>query len=174
MRLFLFCSDMIIPVIILGIVCYGVTQHVDVYESFIKGANSGFQTVIKIMPTMLALMIAVGILRASGLLEAIGMWIGSMTDHIGFPGELVPLTVVKMFSSSAATGLLLDLYKEYGTDSRIVLIASISMACTETIFYTMSVYFMTAKVRKSRYTLPGALIATFAGIAASVVLAGMF
>lgn len=96
MRLFLFCSDMIIPVIILGIVCYGVTQHVDVYESFIKGANSGFQTVIKIMPTMLALMIAVGILRASGLLEAIGMWIGSMTDHIGFPGELVPLTVVKM------------------------------------------------------------------------------
>ena len=174
MRLFLFCSDMIIPVIILGIVCYGVTQHVDVYESFIKGANSGFQTVIKIMPTMLALMIAVGILRASGLLEAIGMWIGSMTDHIGFPGELVPLTVVKMFSSSAATGLLLDLYKEYGTDSRSGLIASISMACTETIFYTMSVYFMTAKVRKSRYTLPGALIATFAGIAASVVLAGMF
>ena len=174
MRLFLFCSDMIIPVIILGIVCYGVTQHVDVYESFIKGANSGFQTVIKIMPTMLALMIAVGILRASGLLEAIGMWIGSMTDHIGFPGELVPLTVVKMFSSSAATGLLLDLYKEYGTDARIGLIASISMACTETIFYTMSVYFMTAKVRKSRYTLPGALIATFAGIAASVVLAGMF
>ena len=174
MRLFLFCSDMIIPVIILGIVCYGVTQHVDVYESFIKGANSGFQTVIKIMPTMLALMIAVGILRASGLLETIGMWIGSMTDHIGFPGELVPLTVVKMFSSSAATGLLLDLYKESGTDSRIGLIASICMACTETIFYTMSVYFMTAKVRKSRYTLPGALIATFAGIAASVVLAGMF
>lgn len=74
-----------------------------------------------------------------------------------------------MFSSSAATGLLLDLYKEYGTDSRIGLIASISMACTETIFYTMSVYFMTAKVRKSRYTLPGALIATFAGIAASVM-----
>ena len=65
MRFFLLCSDMIIPVIILGIVCYGVTRHVDVYESFIKGANSGFQTVIKIMPTMLALMIAVGILRAS-------------------------------------------------------------------------------------------------------------
>lgn len=108
------------------------------------------------------------------MLGVMAFWIGSMTDHIGFPGELVPLTVVKMFSSSAATGLLLDLYKEYGTDSRIGLIASISMACTETIFYTMSVYFMTAKVRKSRYTLPGALIATFAGIAASVVLAGMF
>ena len=86
--------------------------------------------------------------------------------------ELVPLTVVKMFSSSAATGLLLDLFKEFGTDSYIGLIASISMSCTETIFYTMSVYFMTAKVTKTRFTLPGALFATAAGLVASVVLAG--
>ena len=85
----------------------------------------------------------------------------------------MPLTVVKMFSSSAATGLLLDLFKEHGTDSYIGLIGSISMSCTETIFYTMSVYFMTAKVAKTRYTLTGALLATLAGLAASVVLAGM-
>ena len=77
-----------------------------------------------------------------------------------------------MFSSSAATGLLLDLYKKFGTDSFIGLAASISMSCTETIFYTMSVYFMTAKITKTRYTLPGALLATIAGLAASVVLAG--
>ena len=76
-----------------------------------------------------------------------------------------------MFSSSAATGLLLDIFKEFGTDSRIGLIASISLCCTETIFYTMSVYFMTAKVKHSRYTLAGAMLATFAGLAASVVLA---
>ena len=80
---------------------------------------------------------------------------------------------MKMFSSSAATGLLLDLFKEHGTDSYIGLIGSISMSCTETIFYTMSVYFMTAKVAKTRYTLTGALLATLAGLAASVVLAGM-
>ena len=78
-----------------------------------------------------------------------------------------------MFSSSAATGLLLDVYKEYGTDSYLGLVASISMSCTETIFYTMSVYFMTAKVTKTRYTLPGALLATFVGLAASVVLGGL-
>ena len=84
----------------------------------------------------------------------------------------MPLTVVKMFSSSAATGLLLDIYKEFGTDSRNGLIASISRASTETIFYTMSVYYMTAKVTKTRYTLTGALLATFAGLAASVILAG--
>lgn len=96
-----------------------------------------------------------------------------MTEQIGFPGALVPLTIVKMFSSSAATGLLLDIYKEFGTDSRNGMIASISMACTETIFYTMSVYFMSAKVKKTRYTLAGALIATFAGLAASVWLTAL-
>jgi spore maturation protein B len=172
MQLFLFMSDMIIPMVIFGIVCYGVLMKVEVYDTFIKGAKSGFFTVIKIMPTLIALMVAVGILRASGFLDMLSSLIGQFSDYIGFPGELVPLTVVKMFSSSASTGLLLDLYKEYGTDSYIGRIASISMACTETIFYTMSVYFLTAKVSKTRYTLPGAMLATCAGLAASVVLAG--
>lgn len=155
---------------IFGIVCYGVMAKVEVYDVFIKGAKSGFFTVIKIMPTLVALMIAVGILRASGFLEMLSGLLGKVTQYIGFPGELVPLTVVKMFSSSAATGLLLDLYKEFGTDSYIGRIASISMACTETIFYTMSVYFMTAKVSKTRYTLAGALLATMGGLIASVIL----
>ena len=173
MRFFLYLTDMIIPMVIFGIVCYGILMKVDVYDTFIKGARSGFFTVIKIKPTLVGLMVAVGVLRASGFLDFLAGHIGNVTKYIGFPGEMVPLTVVKMFSSSAATGLLLDAYKEFGTDSFLGLIASISMSCTETIFYTMSVYFMTAKVSKTRYTLTGALIATFAGLAASVVLAGM-
>lgn len=173
MQFFLYMSDFIVPFLILGIVIYGISMNVDVYDTFIKGARSGFLTVIKIMPTLIGLMVAVGILRASGSLEYISGLLGRVTQYVGFPGELVPLTVVKMFSSSAATGLLLDIFREYGTDSRVGLIASISMSCTETIFYTMSVYFMTAKVTKTRYTFAGALVATFAGLAASVVLAGM-
>ena len=90
-----------------------------------------------------------------------------------FPTELVPLAIVKMFSSSAATGLLLDLYKTHGTDSVIGLAASIMLSSTETIFYTMSIYFMSVKVKKTRYTLAGALIATLVGIVASVMLAQM-
>ena len=166
-------TDFIVPLVIFGIISYGILMEVNVYDTFIKGAKSGFFTVIKIMPTLVGLMVAVGILRASGFLDFISEIIGKFTGSIGFPGELVPLTVVKMFSSSAATGLLLDLFKESGTDSYIGLIGSISMSCTETIFYTMSVYFMTAKVAKTRYTLTGALLATLAGLAASVVLAGM-
>lgn len=173
MQFFLYMTDFIVPFLILAIVVYGVLSGTNVYDNFIKGARSGFLTVIKIMPTLIGLMVAVGILRASGFLDFLSSCLGAVTTRIGFPGELVPLTIVKMFSSSAATGLLLDVFKEHGTDSYLGLIASISMACTETIFYTMSIYFMTAKIKQTRYTLPGALLSTFAALWASVVLANL-
>ena len=172
MSFLLYINSLIVPAIILGIVSYGMVMQVNVYDEFVKGAKKGFGTVIKIMPTLIGLMVAVGILRASGFLDLLADMVGRVTVKMGFPAELVPLTIVRMFSSSAATGLVLDLFKEYGTDSRIGRIASIMMSCTETIFYTMSVYFMTAKIKKTRYTLAGALFATFAGIIASVWLAG--
>ena len=172
MSFLFYISDLIVPMVIFGIIVYGMMMKVNVYDEFIKGAKKGFFTVIKIMPTLIGLMVAVGILRASGFLDFLAELIGKFTSYIGFPSQLVPLTIVKMFSSSAATGLLLDLFKEFGTDSYIGKVASISMSCTETIFYTMSVYYMTAKIKKTRYTLPGALAATFAGIVASVWLVG--
>lgn len=159
--------------IIFYIVAYGLIHKRNVYEDFIKGAKDGFQTVIQIMPTLIGLMVAVGVLRASGFLEAVGKMFGGLADKIGFPSELVPLVFVKMFSSSAATGLVLDVFKTHGPDSYIGMITSIMMSCTETVFYTMSVYFLAAKVTKTRYTLAGALIATLAGIVASVILAGV-
>lgn len=172
MNLLMYVTDFIVPAVIFLIVTYGVMEKVKVYDEFVKGAKKGFYTVIKIMPTLIGLMVGVGILRASGFFDFLSQILGKLTDQIGFPSQLVPLTIVRMFSSSAATGLVLDLFKEYGTDSRIGLIASIMMSCTETIFYTMSIYFMAAKVKKTRYTLTGALLATFAGILASVWLAG--
>ena len=172
MELLMYITDFIVPAVILLIVAYGVSEKVKVYDEFVRGAKKGFYTVIKIMPTLIGLMVAVGILRASGFLGFLAGLLGKLTDYIGFPSQLVPLAIVRMFSSSAATGLVLDLFKEYGTDSRIGLIASIMMSCTETIFYTMSVYFMAAKMKKTRYTLTGALLATVAGIVASVWLAG--
>lgn len=173
MQLFLYISDFIIPFMILAIIVYGLLERIPVYDAFIKGSKGGLKTVIRIMPTLIGLMVAVGVLRASGFLDFLAKWIGMLTERIGFPGELVPLSLVKMFSSSAATGLLLDIYKEHGTDSFLGLVASVSMSSTETIFYTMSIYFMTAKVTKTRYTLSGALLATFAGLIASLILGGM-
>lgn len=172
MKMMMFLSDVMIPLLIFCIVGYGLMNKQNIYEEFIEGARDGFKTVIGIMPTLIGLMVAVGILRASGFLEFFAAVCGNVTERLGFPTELLPITVVKMFSSSAATGLLLDIYKAYGADSMLGKMASIMMGSTETIFYTMSVYFMTAKIKKSRYTLAGALIATLAGTAASIVLAG--
>ena len=115
---------------------------------------------------------AVGILRTSGFFDLLGHLIGPATQAVGLPAQLIPLLIVKMFSSSAATGLVLDIFKTCGPDSYAGMLTSILMSCTETIFYTMSVYFLAAKVTKTRYTLPGALLATLAGTVASIFLAG--
>lgn len=162
-----------IPFVIVFLVGYGICKKVDIFDEFIDGAKDGFLTVYKIMPTLIGLMVGVGILRQSGFMEWLAGLLAPLVDFLRFPGELLPLFIVKMFSSSAATGLLLDVYKTYGTDSYLGTLASVLMSCSETIFYTMSVYFMTAKVTKTRYTLTGALVATLAGAAASIVLVTM-
>lgn len=166
-------SNIIIPALIFYIVAYGISKKVKVYEEFITGAKDGLQTVVQILPTLVGLMVGVGVLRASGLMTFLGGLVGRFTERIGIPAEIVPLSLVKMFSSSAATGLVLDIFKTHGTDSYIGMLTSILMSCTETVFYTMSVYFMAARVSKTRYTLKGALLSGAAGLFASVVLAGM-
>jgi len=166
-------SNIIIPAIIFYIVGYGVVSKVPVYEHFIKGAKDGMGTVIKLLPTLIGLLMAVGILRSSGFLEFLGELLLRPGEAIGVPKEVLPLILVKMVSGSAATGLALDLFKTYGPDSYIGTLVSILMSCTETIFYTMSVYFLAAKVTKTRYTLAGALFATFADLVVRVILAGM-
>lgn len=173
MNVFLNLSNMIIPLFIFYIVATGISMKKKIYEDFIKGAADGFKTVIQIMPTLIGLMVAVGILRASGFLDFLARIFEGITKPLHFPAEMVPLVFIRMFSSSAATGMVLDIFKKFGTDSTVGIMTSIMMSCTETIFYTMSVYFIAAKVTKTRYTLAGALVTTLAGIIASAVLAGL-
>lgn len=162
---------MIIPLIILCIVGFSILIKKNVYEDFIEGAKDGIKVVFEILPTLIGLMFGVSILRESGFLEFIGNKLSLFTDSVGFPGELVPLAIVRLFSSSAATGLALDIFKNYGPDSYIGNLTALMMSSTETVFYTMSVYYMAAKVKKTRWTLAGALICSMAGIVASVILA---
>ena len=172
-NLFLHLSDIIIHATIFFIVGYGLVSRVKVYESFLIGAKDGLKIVVDIIPTLIGLMVAVGVLRASGFFELLGVILAPITEKAGLPAQLIPLLIVKLFSSSAATGLVLDIFKTNGPDSYAGTLTSILMSCTETVFYTMSVYFLAAKVTKTRYTLSGALLATFAGTVASIVLAGM-
>ena len=110
-------SSFIIPGIMLFIVLYGIIKKQNVYDDFVTGATGGLKTVIKVMPTLIGLMVAVAVLRESGFMEVLGKLLGKVTNPIGFPGELMPVTIVKIFSSSAATGMVLDIFKEYGPDS---------------------------------------------------------
>lgn len=165
-----YLSRYLIPLIICSIVLFGLLMKRPVYDDFVEGAALGMQTVAGIFPTLVGLMVGVGVLRASGFLDALAGWLGPVTERLGMPSELFPVALVKLFSSSAATGLALDIFKEYGPDSQLGLMVSLMLSCTETVFYTMSVYFMSVKVVRTRYTLAGALLATLAGIAASIML----
>ena len=171
MKFLLFLSETIIPILIFWIVVYGIVNHRPVYEDFVSGAKEGFQTVLGILPTLIGLMVAVGVLRASGFLELLSFVFAAVIPKWIYPTELIPLSLVKMFSSSASTGLLLDIFKEHGPDSLLGRTAAIMMSSTETIFYTLSVYFMSVNIKKSRYTVLGALVCTIAGLFASIYFA---
>ncbi len=166
-------SDVIVPALIFYIVGMGIAAKVNVYEEFVNGAKKGLKTVVQIMPTLIGLMVAVGVLRASGFMTFLGGILGKFTEGIGLPADIMPLLLVKMFSSSAATGLVLDTFKTYGTDSYVGMLVSILMSCTETIFYTMSVYYLVVKVSKARWTLAGALFSMLVSLVMSILLAGV-
>lgn len=173
MNFIIYVSDYIMPFIIFYIIGLGLLTKTPIYDEFIKGAKEGFKVVLDILPTLIGLMVGVGILRASGALELLSKLLEPITDVLHFPSELLPIVLVKMFSSSAATGLLLDIFKEHGPDSYLGRLVSIILSSTETIFYTMAVYFMAAGVKKTRYTLAGALVATLAGTIASVIITNL-
>ena len=173
MKFLIYISDYIIPFIFFYIVGMGLLSKQNVFDDFITGAKDGFKVVLDILPTLIGLMVAIGILRASGVLNIIADLLSPLTNQLNFPSEAVPLVIIKMFSSSAATSLLLDIFKEHGPDSYLGRLTSIIMSSTETIFYTLAVYFMAAGVKKTRYTLLGCLIATLSGIIASVVVTNL-
>lgn len=170
MKIVVLISDMIIPIVFSYIIFYGYSKKIDIYKAFVEGAKNGLKISIKLLPTLIGLMTAVGILRVSGFFEIITKMITPLTEYISFPSEVVPLTLMRLISSSASTGILLDLFKNYGPDSFIGRFVSVMMSCTETVFYTMSIYFMSVKITKTRYTLAGALVANLAGIIASLVV----
>jgi len=163
-----YISNLLIPLIIALIVVVGLLKKVPIYDAFTEGAKDGVITVWKVFPALLGLMVAVGALRASGTLTLLSNFVSPLADAVGYPAEAVPLTFMRLVSSAASRGLLLDLFAEYGPDSYIGRLVSVMMSSTETIFYTMSIYFMAVGIQKTRHTLLGALIANLSGVVASV------
>ncbi len=170
MDFFLYISNYLVPLMILYVVMYGLAEKVKVYDVFVEGAKGGLKVVTEICPVLIGLMVATGLLRESGALEALSEALSPFFEKLGFPIEIVPLVMVKMFSSSAATGFLLDIYKEYGVDSFLGNVGSVCLASSETIFYTMTIYFASVKITKTRWTFAGAFFSTLVGTVFSVIM----
>lgn len=152
------------------VVSYALLKNINVFEAFVCGAKEGIHVVISILPTLVGLLLAVGMLRVSGALDGIIRLLSPFLTFTHFPTEAVPVALLRTFSSSASMGLIIDIFKNFGPDSFLGRLVSIMAGCTESIFYTFSVYFMSIHIKNTRYTVPVALIATFCGIVASYQL----
>lgn len=170
MNRILFLSNCILPMIILYVVGLGMVMKLDVFDIFLEGVRDGLKTVGGILPTLIGLLMAVGVLRAAGVFDYLGILFQPLLTRLGMAPEILSLIGIKMFSSTAATGLMLDIFEQYGVDSKNGCLAALILSCTESCIYTMSVYFMSQKITKTRWTLAGALTAAFAGAAACLLL----
>lgn len=174
MNILLYFSELAIPLTAAYIIAYGLVSKRNVFDDFTKGAENGLKTTIELIPTLIGLLMAVRVLRSSGLLDFLCSLLGKLIHLLGmadFPEELLPLAIVKLFSASAANGLLFDIFKEYSTDSFFGLAASIMMSCSETMLYCLSIYFGSIKITKARWSIAGSLIAIISGMIVSLLLA---
>ena len=164
-------SKYIIPFLLVGIPFYGlVFKKIKVYESFVDGAKDGFDIAVRIMPYLIAILVAIGMFRASGALELFISLISPFLNAIGFPPENVPLAIMRPLSGSGSLGLFTDLVNEYGTDSLFTKIGATMFGSTETTFYVLAVYFGSVGIRKSRHALIAGLIADAVGVIAAVYI----
>ena len=159
--------QMVVPLTIAAVALWGIARRVDVYDALIAGAGEGLGVLIKIVPAMIGLLTAVYMLRASGLLTALGTLLAPILTRLGVPPETVGLLLVRPVSGNAALGVGAELISTSGPDSLIGRTAAVMLGSTETTFYTIAVYFGAAGVRKTRYAVPAALCADVAAFLAA-------
>ena len=152
-------SDLILPLLICGIVTVGLFRKTPVFSVFIRGAREGLDTALGILPSLLALLTAVSMLRASGAIECLAHLLGPVLAKVGIPAETLLLILIKPFSGSGALAAGADILREFGPDSFIGRVAAVMLGSSETTFYTIAVYFGAAGITKTRYAIPAALAA---------------
>jgi spore maturation protein B len=160
----------IIPIIIISITCYGMIKKVKIYECFVEGAKDGLTICFKIFPYLLAMLVAVGVFRESQALDWFIYLVKPIVSYIGLPPEVVPLILIKPLSGSGALGVFMEILNKFGADSYIGRISSIIMGSTETIFYTLTVYFGAIGIKKIRHSLWAAILADLVSIIMAVTL----
>lgn len=167
MQVINFFSNLAMPMVIFFIVLYGVTEKVKVFDNFLEGAKEGIKTTFSILPTLIGLFLAIGVLRRSGVLDFIIKLSSPILEIFNFPSELMPLAILRPISGSASIAVATDIMKQAGVDSLIGNIASTIMGSTETTLYTIAIYTSCIKIKKTRFILIAALTADITGIIVS-------
>ncbi len=155
---------------ILGIPVYAAFKKINVFDAFIIGAKKGFETSVNIIPYLVAMIVAIGMLRASGFFDVVNRLLAPLMNLIGMPSEVLPLALIRPFSGSASTGIMAELIHQHGGDSLIAKIAATMMGSTETTFYVIAVYFGSIGIRRTRHAIPVGLLADLSGVIASVMI----
>jgi spore maturation protein SpmA len=163
-------SNWLIPLLLLIIPVLAFIKKVKVYEVFVEGAKEGFQVAIRIIPFLVAILVAIGIFRASGAMEFLVKIISPITSLIGMPADVLPAALMRPLSGSGTLGIITELVETHGPDSFTGRLASTIYGCTETTFYVIAVYFGAVQVKKTRYAVPAGLIADAAGVLAAIFI----
>lgn len=166
--------DFVMPCIIGAISLYGLIKKVPVFDAFMVGAKDGLKTVYSIAPTMIGLIVCVSMLKASGALTLLCEWMKPLCEKIGFPPELLPMTLLRPISGGGSTALLNQVLSDFGADSFIGRCASVIAGSTETTFYAITMYFGAVKIKKIRHTLFAALAADFTAAVMAIVTVSLY
>ena len=161
-------SYFVIPAIVVGFPMYGLYKKVPVYESFVEGAKEGFGVAVRIIPYLVAILFAIGMFRASGAMEFLVGVLNPVLSLIGFPGEVLPMAIIRPLTGSGSAGIVVDMIARYGEDSIFVKMAATMFGSTETTFYVIAVYFGAVNIKKTRHAVPAGLTADFAAMIIAV------
>ena len=162
-----------IPFLLSFFPLYATLRRVKVYEEFVEGAKEGFKTSVMIIPYLVAILVAIGMFREAGGIKLLSDLLKPALDAVGFPTELLPMSLVRPLSGSGSLGLFSDIVKEFGPDSLLARTAGTIFGSTETTFYVIAVYFGAVGVKRTRHAIPAGLIADAVGIIASIIICRM-
>jgi spore maturation protein B len=159
-----------IVVFLVGIPIFGAFKKVKVYECFVEGAKGGFQMAIRIIPYLVAILVAVGMLRGAGAIEMLSNWLNPVLQRVGFPTEILPLAIMRPLSGSGSMGIVGELIKTHGPDSFIGRVAASAYGSTETTFYVLAVYFGAVGIKKARHAVISGLVADIVSLVTAIVV----
>lgn len=170
-------ANVFLFVIIIGFILAGVRKKINVYNAFVNGAKEGFQTAVRIIPYLVAILVSIGVFRASGSMDFLIQGISSLIDWCGIDNQFVgalPTALMKPLSGSGARGLMVDAMSTYGADSFVGRLACIFQGSTDTTFYILAVYFGSVGITKTRHAVPCGLLSDLAGILAAIFICYLF